>query len=216
MEEAVTAVPEEIPKPDPLPNNPGMQEPDPPLPPPLPKPEQVKPEPEPEPAPPSSHSHGGGTKRKLVSLGDFRNTNYYKIRTIIRDLRPLFLQVIHAPDFRHNKVVGDIRKQMKTMIELARELRYAEYNTRLQTLAKEQPSGGAAKEEKPQLVESQVPQTRLEKIPPEEGSQGTYVVGGSPVGWNFLVYLGGNPVYYGETKASFRARQAAKAAQPSG
>ncbi|KAJ6796150.1 uncharacterized protein M6B38_222170 [Iris pallida] len=174
MEEAVTAVPDEIPKPDPLPSNPEMQEPDPPLPPPLTKPEQVKPEP--EPAPPSSHSYSGEKKRKLVSLSDFHNTNYYKIRPIIRDLRPLFLQVIHAPDFRHNKLVGDIRKQMKSMIELARELRYAEYNTRLQTLEKEQPSGGAAKEEKPQLVESQVPQTRLEKIPPEEGSQGTYVV----------------------------------------
>ncbi|KAJ6811665.1 uncharacterized protein M6B38_152665 [Iris pallida] len=87
MEESVTAVLEKIPKPDPLPNNPGMQESDPPLPLPLPKPEQVKP----EPTPPSSHSHGGGKKRKLVSLDDFRNTNYYKIRTIIRDLRPLFL-----------------------------------------------------------------------------------------------------------------------------
>lgn len=39
--------------------------------------------------------------------------------------------------------------------------------------------------------------------------QGSYVVGGSPVGWNFLVWLGGKIMYYGVAKEVFRTRQAA-------
>lgn len=33
--------------------------------------------------------------------------------------------------------------------------------------------------------------------------QGSYVVGGSPVGWNFLVWLGGKIMYYGLAKDVF-------------
>lgn len=44
----------------------------------------------------------------------------------------------------------------------------------------------------------------------EEVVQDTYMIGGSPVGWNFLVYAGSKPVYYGVTKASVLSRQVAK------
>ncbi|VAH50597.1 unnamed protein product [Triticum turgidum subsp. durum] len=40
--------------------------------------------------------------------------------------------------------------------------------------------------------------------------QGSYVVGGSPMGWNFLMWPGGKAVYYGLTKAEWLARQAAE------
>lgn len=40
----------------------------------------------------------------------------------------------------------------------------------------------------------------------EDGQiQGTYVVGGSAFGWNFITFLGSEPVYCGITKESFRA-----------
>jgi hypothetical protein len=40
--------------------------------------------------------------------------------------------------------------------------------------------------------------------------QGSYVVGGSPIGWNFLVWpSSGKIIYYGLTKEVFRTRQAA-------
>ena len=39
--------------------------------------------------------------------------------------------------------------------------------------------------------------------------QGSYVVGGSPIGWNFLVWPGGKIIYYGLTKEAFRTLQAA-------
>lgn len=44
----------------------------------------------------------------------------------------------------------------------------------------------------------------------DEAFQGTYVIGGSKLGWNFLVYPGSEPVYYGVTKASVLARRAAE------
>lgn len=44
----------------------------------------------------------------------------------------------------------------------------------------------------------------------DEAFQGTYVIGGSKLGWNFLVYPGSEPVYYGVTKESFLARGSPK------
>ncbi|KAL5213024.1 hypothetical protein ABZP36_023871 [Zizania latifolia] len=43
----------------------------------------------------------------------------------------------------------------------------------------------------------------------DEIAQGSCVTGGSPIGWNFLVWPGGKMVYYGLTKEVFLARQAA-------
>jgi len=40
--------------------------------------------------------------------------------------------------------------------------------------------------------------------------QGSYVIGGSPIGWNFLMWPGSKAVYYGLTKAEWLARQSAK------
>lgn len=37
---------------------------------------------------------------------------------------------------------------------------------------------------------------------------GTYVVGGSAFGWNFITFPGNQAVYYGMTKEAFRATQA--------
>ena len=35
--------------------------------------------------------------------------------------------------------------------------------------------------------------------------KGSYVVGGSAFGWNFITFTGKDPVYYGVTKETFRA-----------
>ncbi|CAN6229162.1 unnamed protein product [Urochloa humidicola] len=39
--------------------------------------------------------------------------------------------------------------------------------------------------------------------------QGSYVIGGSPIGWNFLMWPGCKAVYYGLTKAEWLARRSA-------
>lgn len=47
--------------------------------------------------------------------------------------------------------------------------------------------------------------------PAEDGQiPGTYVVGGSAFGWNFITYLGNESVYYGVTKEAFRTSNSAQ------
>lgn len=42
--------------------------------------------------------------------------------------------------------------------------------------------------------------------PPGSHVKGTYIVGGSAFGWNFITFHGSAPVYYGKTKEAFRVR----------
>lgn len=44
----------------------------------------------------------------------------------------------------------------------------------------------------------------------DERVKGSYVIGGSPMGWNFLMWPGGKAVYYGLSKTEWLALQAAK------
>ena len=80
------------------------------------------------------------------------------------------------------------------------------------------------KQEQPQQLNSHE-QSQMNKVPPKPSeirlsppvvglekqyaqdvqAQGTYVVGGSAFGWNFITYSGQEPVYYGRTKEQFRA-----------
>lgn len=193
-------------------------------PPPPPQTQNLDPTPKPE-TKPEERKPAETKKRKSGHVEELRNSAYFKIRSIIKDLRPLFIEVIHAPEFRESKAANDIRKQMNTMIELTRQLRN-EAPAAKPEKSEEVPAAGANKEEKQNKRENHVPQPQNGKLPTaakekvpeakgpakqfEEGFQGTYVIGGSPVDWNFLFYLGGTPVYCGETKASFRARQTAK------
>lgn len=53
----------------------------------------------------------------------------------------------------------------------------------------------------------QSPPVGPEKQQGEDGQpQGTYIVGGSAFGWNFITYSGKEPVYYGVTKEEFRVK----------
>ena len=61
-------------------------------------------------------------------------------------------------------------------------------------------------EEQPQVVKPAVPSGKQQS---EDGeAPGTYIVGGSAFGWNFITFMGNKPVYYGVTKESFRSAQA--------
>lgn len=50
-------------------------------------------------------------------------------------------------------------------------------------------------------------QAAANKQPVFVNSRGTFLVGGSAFGWNFITYTGEKPVYYGLTKESFRTAQ---------
>nr|DAD47384.1 TPA_asm: hypothetical protein HUJ06_017321 [Nelumbo nucifera] len=85
-------------------------------------------------------------------------------------------------------LLGENRQEQKPM-ERPQEEKQAEEHSLPEKLPKEKPlSGGNNSESR---GDSQI--------------QGTYIVGGSVFGWNFILYPSGKPVYYGATKESRRA-----------
>ncbi|KAM0945119.1 hypothetical protein DsansV1_C10g0099171 [Dioscorea sansibarensis] len=179
----------------------------------------------PPPAPPQSESR----KRKALDAGDFHNSGYFKIRAIVKELRPFFVQLFEAPDFRNCEAACEIRRRMKVMIELTKQLR-TDTPSPPKAKRQEQTCSGVKAEHylgKLQEEQKDVQVPRASELSPhanisdeikksnesgkeQDGLQGTFVVGGSPIGWNFVVFPGSVPVYYGRTKASAIALQAAK------
>ncbi|KAM7275363.1 hypothetical protein ACFE04_017229 [Oxalis oulophora] len=112
------------------------------------------------------------------------NTNYYKIRLIIKHLRPQILEVLRTPDFPNCKAGQGIRQELDV----------------LRKLCKETPTVNNGVTQKPQ--------SQLQDIKPQNGETlESYIVGGSAFGWNFITYSGNNAVYYGRTKEAFRISQ---------
>ncbi|KAG1355054.1 hypothetical protein COCNU_07G011660 [Cocos nucifera] len=102
---------------------------------------------------------------------------------------------------------------MKIMLELLRQLNTdipEEEKQAAPTQSVEAPnvSGNIMAQKKPQGAKATEVTEFAKQL--EEVVQETYMIGGSPVGWNYLVYPGSKPVYYGVTKASVLSRQVAK------
>uniref|UniRef100_A0A803KZ83 Uncharacterized protein n=2 Tax=Chenopodium quinoa TaxID=63459 RepID=A0A803KZ83_CHEQI len=136
------------------------------------------------------------------------------MRAFIRDLRPLFLQVLRAPDFQNCEAARKIQEKMTLMVELCRhqtaeKVPLAKCNSGAGNLdfTNEKQGGPVQKPADQPSQEKRFPVgNNLEK--PTHGSTritGTYIVGGSAFGWNFITFHGTKPEYYGRTKESFRA-----------
>ncbi|KAI9089906.1 hypothetical protein K1719_028876 [Acacia pycnantha] len=156
----------------------------------------------PLPRPPASAAlPSKSKKRPLESDAHLQHSRLFKIRAIIRDLRPRFIEVLRTPDFKNCQASNEIRDQLKTLVELCR-----------QDVQESKASYGENFEGKAPLPgrpsESKIPPpVALEKQQAEDGqSQGTYIVGGSAFGWNFITYTSKQAVYYGLTKEQFRAK----------
>ncbi|KAL0913722.1 hypothetical protein M5K25_017203 [Dendrobium thyrsiflorum] len=179
-------------------------------------------------------ANASDNKRKPDN-GGFHNSEYVKVRALVKELRPFFMEVLHTPDFRESKAAYEIKKRMKTMIELTKQLTETA-STLKPSKIHEQPLHGAIKEENAENkveVNKQITQPQqseilaasansrivtkqkleskvLEKLGTEGFPRGSFVVGGSPVGWNFLLYPGPKLAYYGRTKESVLASRASK------
>nr|CAD1844845.1 unnamed protein product [Ananas comosus var. bracteatus] len=107
-----------------------------------PQPEAPAPTPapaEPPPLPAAAAPPEPKTKKRKLEDAGFHNSAYFKIRTIVKDLRPLFLvmiasrthlgrkimsnQLVQASDFRNSNAAHDILKQISTLTELSKQLR---------------------------------------------------------------------------------------------
>lgn len=145
--------------------------------------------PKPTTTPPLAAPPGGGTsasarrRRKSgaaagIEIVDLHDSKYAQIRSLLRDLRPAFIEILRAPDYRNGKSAFEIRRGMKNMIELCKQLRTETVN-----LGKNKRSLDGI----PAAGENM--DDHSNKRQKDDTSHETYLVGGSPVGWNFVMFL---------------------------
>ncbi|CAI0470393.1 unnamed protein product [Linum tenue] len=138
--------------------------------------------------------------------------SYFKIRAVIKDIRPHLLEVIRTADFRSCKGAHQIQEKLKLLMELCKQMT-AETGGNYGKSRFAAQNGGAqdifAKPSDDRIFNKVVVTERPENYQNQ-------LVGSSAFGWNFITYPGcSEPVYYGRTKESFRAaRLAAAAAAP--
>ncbi|XVF33344.1 hypothetical protein REPUB_Repub17cG0160600 [Reevesia pubescens] len=195
-------------------NPPPPQDPNPPTaaqttPPP---PQQEPPQPQPPPA--TAPEQPTSKKRPLENSNDqFQNSKYFKMRLVLKDLRPHFIEVLRTPDFRNCKAADEIKEKMKLLVELYKQMTSGTVSTvRSNNAAGSQPLPGETGTKQPAVSSENKTfhsSSVSEKQKSEDGeASGTYIVGGSAFGWNFITFTGNKPVYYGVTKESFRIAQA--------
>ncbi|XP_022738515.1 uncharacterized protein LOC111291162 [Durio zibethinus] len=182
---------------------------------------------------PPSETHVKETsnnKRKLsVSHNEDLQNSYYKIRVLVRQLRPHFIQVLQTPDFRNCNAAHEIKKNLKLVLDLYKQM-IAETDppvnvvTEPQTLSgenvfEEQDPDKVQEGKEAELLKTEdcaekstdikhpMPCSSSEWKLNDDQFRGSYIVGGSVFGWNFITYGGSKPVYYGLTKESYLNRQ---------
>lgn len=170
-------------------------------------------------APPPPPSETESRKRPLDISSNVQvlNPKGYKIRLIIKDLRPHFIEVLRTPDFRNCKAANEIKEQMKLLMELYNQmpaetvfLEKPKDMLHNQTLSPQEQPQNIPPVEPSENKTSQSVTSSEKKQQPEDNKDtlGSYIVGGSAFGWNFITFSGNVPVYYGVTKKSFLSAQA--------
>ncbi|KAK6918389.1 hypothetical protein RJ641_016811 [Dillenia turbinata] len=183
---------------------------------------QQNPQTQSQPPPPKSK------KRPLDSnnVNNFQSSSYFKIRALVRDLRPHFLEVIQTKDFKDCKAANEIQEKIKVVMELYKEMT-AETITvgkcnnmpEGQILSGEKHHGLKPAEQTQSHTISSKPPEKERTLSPlldlseqKQCQDGSSIVGGSAFGWNFITSSGSQAVYYGKTKEAFRAAAVAMAA----
>ncbi|GMH22474.1 hypothetical protein Nepgr_024317 [Nepenthes gracilis] len=152
-------------------------------------------------------------KKRPLDTVHFHESPYFKMRGVLKDLRPLFLEVIQSPDFRDSKAAIGIQEKMKLMLDLCRQMAV---DTMPDVKCNNGPGSGALSAENHDMkkpIERQQQDTKPgehqeartfvkpaearqfpsgdnpEKLLPENfQKQGKYTVGGSAFGWNFILF----------------------------
>ncbi|XP_048621435.1 uncharacterized protein BNACNNG08850D isoform X1 [Brassica napus] len=139
-----------------------------------------------------------GRKRGLEGNLKVENSNYYKMRLLVKDLRPHVLEVLRAPDFRNCKAAVEIQEKMKLLLQLYQEMigqtPKLEKSTKTESL-----SNGKAFSQTPEATSTTDNKHNNSVVGDDK------VVGGSAFGWNFVTYGGTDAVYCGLSKEEYRA-----------
>ncbi|XP_014496801.1 uncharacterized protein LOC106758386 isoform X1 [Vigna radiata var. radiata] len=157
-------------------------------------------------APPSpSPSKKRQQPMKKRSISSNAQSTYVKIRGLLKDVRPYIIEALKTPDFKKCEASREVEQKLKMINNLYENLQ-AEGLTMKGKQLKLRPSGI-------KLTPPSVP-SGIKLTPPSvsgsqklfrDGLPETYIVGGSIFGWNFITFMGKQPVYYGKTKEEHRA-----------
>ncbi|KAL5214292.1 hypothetical protein ABZP36_003444 [Zizania latifolia] len=194
-------------------------------------------DPKPPRPPPSSASEPDAPpkKRKLEEVG-FQHSPYYNIRAAVANLRGRFLQVCQGTDTQKKDAALEILKEIKVLMELSKKMRLDlsaaagpvkipsgeknqvprtdqaacfMHNTGEKVPLNPVTSQIAAKRSLVEIKHEARPSEMTDYTKqPGQSMQGSYIVGGSPIGWNFLMWPGSKAIYYGLTRTEWLARQA--------
>ncbi|CAA7026105.1 unnamed protein product [Microthlaspi erraticum] len=157
-----------------------------------------------------------GRKRALEGNRQMEKSNYYKMRLLLKDLRPHVLELLRTPDFRNCPAAIEIQQKMKLMLQLYQEM-IGDTNTpkREKTAKSESLSNGKAIDQTPQSSTTElrssetisVIQTEKQSSDGDGDKAADAVVGGSAFGWNFITYGGRatEAVYCGMSKEEYRS-----------
>ncbi|XP_039063644.1 uncharacterized protein LOC120208433 [Hibiscus syriacus] len=77
----------------------------------------------PQQPPPTAPEQPASKKRPLEDSNDqSQNSPYFKMRLVLKDLRPHFVEVLRAPDFRNCKAADEIKEKTKHLVELYKQM----------------------------------------------------------------------------------------------
>ncbi|KAJ8748856.1 hypothetical protein K2173_013287 [Erythroxylum novogranatense] len=184
--------------------------------------------PPPPPPPPPTVTPPPPTTRKRPLEG-IEDCSYFKLRAVLRDIRPCLFEALRTVDFRSCKGADEIREKMKLLMELYKQMTAETVSvTKPKNLHDGHPlrceNGNAAVAEDQQQDVNSADTLQLnqavdkpsenkhfqsnlvfESQQAENVQNQSYIIGGSAFGWNFITFTGNSSVYYGRSKESFRA-----------
>ncbi|KAF2935287.1 hypothetical protein DAI22_04g221000 [Oryza sativa Japonica Group] len=171
-------------------------------PPPPPPPSESTPtsDPKPPPPPPTS-STAAPKKRKLEEVG-FHHSPYYNIRAAVANLRGRFIQLCKGTDTQKKDAALEILKEIKVLMELSKEMRLDLPTAAGPVKLMDEPTSRDARN----MPAGKIPPGEKNQVRPADQAasfmhssgqclQGSYIVGGSPIGWNFLMWPGSSTRY---------------------
>ncbi|KAJ6344168.1 hypothetical protein OIU76_005817 [Salix suchowensis] len=154
-------------------------------------------------------------KRPLDNYSPLQECSYFKMRAVVKDIRPHVLEMLGTVDFRSCKGAEELKEKLKLLMELYKQMTEEKVSTTKWKIPPNSSENGVGLKPQEQLQETadksqpgQVLSKPSEKQQAEHSeNQRTHIVGGSAFGWNFITFPGSKPIYYGRTKELFRAAQ---------
>ncbi|CAA0830686.1 Unknown protein [Striga hermonthica] len=110
--------------------------------------------------------------------------------------------VLKTPDFRNCKAASEIREGMKLLVDHYKDMISEAIKIEALNNIPIHPPPSIPNGPKP-AVSSAQNGTPIQLS--GHKAQGTYIVGGSAFGWNFITFNSNRAAYYGRTKEDFRA-----------